>query len=394
MLAIEERPVFDNTFVKWEYHTHKPYASSTLGNNDEIRIPISQQDTITCPAYSFLHITGKVSGKKTGGTTEATVKLVNNAMAFLFEDMRYEISGIEIDRTKNVGVTTTLKNILSIREQEKRRLKTACWLGPGESREFKQFTFSIPLNMLFGFFEDYKKSIINVKQELILLRAATNNNALLSADAATVDFEITDLYWRVPHATPNNRDKEKILRKIERNETPEMPFRSWELHEYPTLPQTDRISWTIKTSTQMEKPRFVVLAFQTDRKNNMAKDMSVFDSCKLRDVKLYLNSNYYPYDNIRGDKTIFYEMFADFQRAYYNEMNCPSLDYDEFVAKTPLYVIDCSHQDDTLKSGPVDVRLDFETTENFPAKTTAYCLLLHDSLVAYSLLTGNVKRMM
>ena len=233
MLAIEERPQFDNTFVKWEYHTHRPYASSTLGNNDEIRIPISQQDVITCPAYSFLHISGKVSGTKANGTDEATVKLVNNAMAFLFEDIRYEISGIEIDRVKNVGITTTLKNILSIRDQEKKRMKTACWLGPGESTSIKEFTYSVPLSMLFGFFEDYKKSIINVKQELILLRAATDNNAVVSADAATLDLKITDLYWRVPHATPNDRDKEKILRKIERNESPELPFRSWDLHEFP-----------------------------------------------------------------------------------------------------------------------------------------------------------------
>ena len=144
----------------------------------------------------------------------------------------------------------------------------------------------------------------------------------------------------------------------------------------------------------MEKPRFVILAFQTDRKNSVTKDMSVFDGCKLRDVKLYLNSNYYPYDNIRGDKTLFYEMFANFHFSYYNEMNCPSLDYTEFINKAPLYVIDCSHQDDTLKSGPVDVRLEFEADTNFPDKTTAYCLLLHDSLMAYSLLTGNVKRMM
>ncbi|KAG8315853.1 hypothetical protein J6590_063202 [Homalodisca vitripennis] len=38
----------------------------------------------------------------------------------------------------------------------------------------------------------------------------------------------------------------------------------------------------------------------------------------------------------------------------------------------PLYVIDCDKQYDSIKLGPVDVRLEFEAKENFPANTAAY----------------------
>lgn len=392
MLNIEEGVDYSDVVTGCEYHTHKPYASTTFKNNDEIRIPISQQDIITAPFDSTLHISGTISGKKTGGA-DADVSLVNNAICFLFEDIRFEVGGIVVDRTKNVGITSTIKNLLSVREAESKILKNACWLGPGNTVKLNKFTFSVPLRMLLGFAEDYRKIMVNIKQELILLRAASDKNALLSADADNLALEITDLYWRVPHLTVSDRFKEKLLKQVDKDMPVHLPFRSWELHEYPALPTTNRFSWTVKTSSQLEKPRYVVLAFQTDRKDKSNKDMSCFDNCSLTDVKLYLNSQYYPYDNIRGDYCVMYSMYANFQKSYYETThNSPIMDYDTFKDTCPLYVIDCSKQNDTIKSGPVDVRLEFETKENIKANTTAYCLLLHDSHLVYTLLTGSVKR--
>lgn len=109
----------------------------------------------------------------------------------------------------------------------------------------------------------------------------------------------------------------KILRMVEKNTSIHITNRSGAIHEYPILPETNRQSWTIKTSSQLEKPRYAILAFQTDRKKNIKKNMSLFDACSLNNVKLYLNSQYYPYDNIHGDQSIFYEMFSRFQSSYY-----------------------------------------------------------------------------
>lgn len=394
MLSIEKSAEYNEIVTGMEYHAHKPYASNTFKNNDEIRIPISQQDIITAPFESTIHITGTLSGKTTTNV-DAKVSLVNNAMAFLFEDIRYEIGGVEIDRVKNVGITTTIKGLLSTRQDELVHLKNACWLGVGETSEVTNFTFSVPLSKLLGVAEDYKKVIVNVRQELILLRSASDYNAITSDDATSVTLNIAGIYWRVPHVSLADEIKLQLFRRVEKDFPVHIPFRSWELHEYPTLPRTNRQSWTIKTSSQLEKPRFVVLAFQTDRKNKIKANSANFDSCDLTDVKLYLNSTYYPYDNVRGDYCIFYEMFSGFQKSYYETYNASStIDFDNFKSKSPLFVIDCSKQVDNLKSGPVDVRLEFEAKDNFPDKTTAYCLLLHDSHLVYTLLTGSVKKMM
>lgn len=392
LLAIDSQATYTDIITCMEYHTHLPYASTTFKNNDEIRIPIAQQDLITAPFESFIVIHGKVEAKKADGTAQ-DVSFVNNAMAFLFEEIRYEIFGKEIDRNKNVGITSTLKNILSVREEEKNVLKNACWLGPGNvQNKVKEFVYSVPLKHLLGFAEDFRRVLVNSKQELVLLRSATDVNVVQTANTGTLTLDIDKIYWRIPHITVNDAQKLKLYKFIEKNPEINIPFRSWDLFEYPNLPATDSLSWTIKTSNQTEKPRYVVLAFQTNRKGDMTKDMSQFDACELVDVKLYLNSNYYPYDNIRGNFCLFYDMFANFQPSYYGTPGSPTLDFNDFKTKCPIYVIDCSKQDDSIKTGPVDVRLDIQTKTAIPANTYGYCLIIHDSHYTYTPITGEVKK--
>ena len=88
-------------------------------------------------------------------------------------------------------------------------------------------------------------------------------------------------------------------------------------------------------------------------------------------------------------------MYVRFQSAYYHRQSAdgPLLTPDEFKSKAPLIVFDFSRQDDSLKSSAVNVCLDFETKENFPTQTTAFCLILHDSLVEYAPLTNAVRRL-
>ncbi|KYN22674.1 hypothetical protein ALC57_04920 [Trachymyrmex cornetzi] len=59
---------------------------------------------------------------------------------------------------------------------------------------------------------------------------------------------------------------------------------------------------------------------------------------------------------------------------------------------SPFVIIDCSRQNESVKSGTVDVRLDFECKENVPANTTAYCLIIHDRVVQYNPLTNVVRK--
>ena len=116
-------------------------------------------------------------------------------------------------------------------------------------------------------------------------------------------------------------------------------------------------------------------------------------------MKLFLNNQGYLYGNLnlnvnRNQYAVLYEMHTNFQANYYGKEPQPLLSKREFINFAPLAVIDCSKQNESLKYGPVDVRLEFEASKNFPAQTSAYCLILHDRLVEYKPISGEVKKLL
>jgi hypothetical protein len=392
---VSDKVYSDDTITQFELHTHLPYASQTFGLNDEIRIPIHQQDVYTLPWKSFLYIEGSVEGEKTTGTDTEPVDVgfVNNAAAFLFDEIRLEIAGVEVDRVRNVGITSTIKNLLSMQSGDANLWENAGFTL-GVKKVADTFSFCIPLRMLMGFFEDYRKILLNVKQELILLRSHTNANAV-KFDGTTLTLSVDKVQWKMPYIHVADTYRMNLLQTVDADRPIAMPFRSWQIHEYPVLPKSSVHNWTVKTTSQMEKPRFIAFALQTNRKNQHDKDMSEFDWCNLHNIRLYLNSQYYPYDNLMGNKKLMYEMFVAFQSAYYNREGVASaVTFSHFSDKTPIILIDCSKQNETLKTGTVDVRLEFDTKDNVPDNTTAYCLIIYDTVVEYTPLSGIVRRIM
>jgi len=397
-LDITSKTQFDDTIVKLEYHPHLPYASATYGPSDEIRIPFQQTDVYVWPSRSSLIIEGKINNHK-----EYTFS--NNAAAHLFSDIKLEINGITCDSTRFPGIATTLKGYCSFSKAAAERLQAAGWKttekSPVVDPESGYFNICLPLNTLLGLLEDYDKILLNVRLELVLIRANRDENAFvpLKADSTTApSLKIERISWNLPYVYLNDKEKLKMMGVLERNLPLEIPFRSWSLHTYPTLPQTTSHTWTIKTSNQLEKPRFVVLALQTGRNANYKMDASSFDSCKLKNCKLFVGAISYPYSALQLDfskraLSWLYEMYANFQNSYYGREECtPMFNYDEFIKTAPIVVIDCSHQFEATTSSTVDIRLELEFYENVPPNTSAHCLIIHDQLVTYFPLSGIVSK--
>ncbi|XP_011858979.1 PREDICTED: uncharacterized protein LOC105556492 [Vollenhovia emeryi] len=153
ILNINEEPIFDERIAKIETHSYNPFANTTFGHSDKIRIPIQQQDLYTLPHESFLYIEGKLTTTKQ--IEGSDVVLGNNCVAFMFDEIRYELDGVEIDRARNVGITSTLKTYVSSSFDKMMSLKNAGWdvvnNGTGD------FNFCVPLSMLLGFCEDYQR---------------------------------------------------------------------------------------------------------------------------------------------------------------------------------------------------------------------------------------------
>ncbi|XP_071579756.1 uncharacterized protein [Temnothorax nylanderi] len=226
--------------------------------------------------------------------------------------------------TTNVGITSTLKNYFTVSSNRSVILRNAGWEPLNNANGY--FNFCVPLNLLLGFCEDYKLVVINARHELILIRSRNDNKSLVGSLALEPTIKILKIQWRMPHVN------------------------------------TTKHSWAIKTATQLEKPRYVVFALQTGRKNVMSADTSRFDDCNL-------TNGYYGYEYLE-----------------------PSLTVSTFLRNGPFVIIDCSRQNESVKNATVDVRIEFDCMENVPPNTSAYCLIIHDRVIEYNPLTNVVRR--
>ena len=156
----------------------------------------------------------------------------------------------------------------------------------------------------------------------------------------------------------SNSKKAGLLKFIEKDPMINVSFRSWELHECFQIPETSKHTWTVKTSNQLEKPRYVIVAFQTARNNELKANASEFDHCNIRNVKLFLNSQHYPYSDMNLDMgknrfALLYGMFANFQASDYGKNMEPILNLTSFKNHAPLIIFDRSRQNEFIKSAPV-----------------------------------------
>lgn len=401
LLQVQTAVDFDNSISSYEIHSYQPHNTTSFNHNDEIRIAIQQQDLYVHASKSSLHITGRLMKADDTGPAVKT-HFVNNGICHLFSELRYELNGMEIDKNRNVGLTSLMKAFVSTSPSQQSLLENANFIGVNEKNKITSaagyFDVNIPLSFLLGWAEDYNKIVLNAKHELILIRANTDDNAIIQNEAENYKVKITKIEWLVPHVRPSDEQKINLLKFISKNKPISMSFRSWEMMEYPVLPQTSKHVWVMKTSTNLERPRFILLGFQTGRKHSKITNASQFDTCSLRDVKIYLNSSSFPYSplniNFQSNQySIIYDMYANFQKNYYGKECEPLLSRNDFANFAPLFIIDCSKQSEAIKTSSVDLRLEIQTDVNVPADTAAFCLILFDRIIEYVPMTGVVKKL-
>lgn len=387
ILSVGATSVQDTSIIKQQFHTYSPYTSS-FGKNDEVRITIHSQDLYVLPSESYILMEVDVT-RKTGADHAAANGIWSaNYPCYLFNEMRYELNNIEIDRSKNVGLSSYMKLCAAYPASDGREFHRYDHYTD-KALEIQTYQFMIPLRFIFGFCEDYKKIIMNAKHELIMV---INRQDIFAYTCATESFDlkISKIQWKMPHVTLADQAKLQMLRYVERQRSIHVPYRSWELHEMPQVPQATKTIWTVKSTSQANKPRFVLVTFQTNR-NIVSNPSAKYDNCGVSDVKLFLNSECYPYDNFNTNFTTgaiqeAFHTFIEIQKSYYHgstggsPLNFTFPTYSE----SPIFAFDCSRTDDTLVGGTVDIRLEINSRANIPANTVANCLIIFDNYFEYS----------
>src|ERR1700712_2491207 len=323
MLNVLDPSTFDEGIEGIEFHTHYPFASTSLENGDEIVISIQHQDIYTLPWQSYIYMEGKCTEENNDPPNDS-INLTNNAFAFLFDEIRYELNGVEIDRVRNLGLTSTMKGYLTHSMNDQHIFGNYGWVSSpvkyySDISAEGYFNVCIPLAFLLSFADDHRKVIVNMKQDLILIRSRRDENCYYSVadekkQITKAKIKLTKLFLRMPYVTVSPSQKLTLLRHLETGLGLNLNYRSWELYEYPLLPRSRNHIWSVKTTTQIEKPRYVIIGFQTSRKNEAGKYACKFDHCNLTNLKLFLNSKVYPYDDLnldfsKGQYALLYQMF-------------------------------------------------------------------------------------
>lgn len=403
ILQVKRPTRHQDDIVGLQYHTYAPY-STAFNNNDEIRITIQSQDLYVQPSESYLLIEFTVGRANGVAIPAASAFAVKYFIAHMFSEMRYELNGFEIDRCKSPGITSLLKTVAACKEEDYQMLKLFD-LNAENTIAAGNINMILPLRFVFGFCDDFKKIVLNSKHELILVRHRSNLNMYRETAAVApldLQFTVNKIVWKVPHVELSDEARLTMLQTLSRNETLPIAFRSWDLYELPVVPQTTRHTWAVKTTNKVNQPRFVIVAFQTNR-NNMAGDVnaSVFDNCNISNMKLYLNNERFPYDdfNLDFDHWQYHELYMSLmriQQSYYNGTGGtnPHTEIFDFVAlqNNTFFAFDCTRTNETVKPGMVDVRIEIESRANIPANTSAYCLIIHDNIIKYSPFSSLVHR--
>ena len=60
-----------------------------------------------------------------------------------------------------------------------------------------------------------------------------------------------------------------------------------------------QLDWRLGVSPGVERPRFIILAFQTSKSNDQTKNTSIFNHCNVTNVSVRLNGKKYPKINFQ-----------------------------------------------------------------------------------------------
>ena len=138
------------------------------------------------------------------------------------------------------------------------------------------------------------------------------------------------------------------------------------------------LDWRLSVATGSERPRYVVLGFQQNKKNREKANSAVFDHMNVRNAYVEFNGEQYPKSDLDLDfannrYVAGYQMLVD----VYSNVSCP-VSLASFKKLYPLLVFDLSHQLERLKDSASDIRIKANFSVNIPQNTWAYALVLSD----------------
>ncbi|XP_065639696.1 uncharacterized protein LOC136072409 [Hydra vulgaris] len=365
----------DEEIERYEFHDYEPVARTNLSREEEIRINIEQQDLFTLPSETFLLFEGRLlKADKTAYANGDAVSLTSNGIMHLFSQILYQLSNQEVESVYHPDQATTMLGMLKYPNdfQLAQGLNQLWTKGSAITAVFADnagfairqayivqksttkgtFSFSIPLKHIFRFCDDYNKVIYGFKHTPTLVKKSDDDATFRIATVAAGQVNLDKISLFIPHVNPSDIEKNNLYKAIESKIT---------------------LS-SVKTST--EKPRYIIVGFQTIKDGNQELSPSIFDHCDLKNMYIMLNQEKYPavdnnllfpnqqFSRAYRDASTFSEKFYGMNELITQSNITPADNKDLY----PLMVFDVSKQSERLKSSVVDVQIKAAFNAAVPAE--------------------------
>ena len=370
-LTLNEPLSVDESISECNYHQYEPVVGTNLNNNSQIRIIIENQDLFYLPHKSFLTIKGTI--KKSDNSDLASTDLctfVNNGVLYLFDRIEYQMSDKIIESVNYPGHASLIKGLLSYSNNFDGL--NMCYVKDSDNgsssltnnKGFKvrhnkiiergkgNFSFVIPLSHIFGFCEDYKKVIYGVKHSLILTRCgdedACHINPPATGDTAlSVKVNISNITWTMLNIKPSF-EQEHILNKIIASKNSINIGFLYRNMDQLDVPISNEFTWRLGPRTASEKPRWIIICFQTNKSKNNSNS-AIFDHCDVRSIHVELNALRYPNIDIinnfaNEDYSLSYYFAKQFKQIIYGTSDDFSISQNDYKTIYPLFVYDVTRQ--------------------------------------------------
>ena len=410
---IDEIPMQDESIESYDTHEYEPITGASLNNSGEIRITIETQDLFTHPSESYLVVEGRLT--KDDGTLYAdadNVALTNNAIMHLFSNIKYKLSGQEIESLYNPGQASTMLGLLKYPDDFSKSMGlNQLWYKDMEATAsiannlgFRvrhsyliespvpkgTFSFTIPLKHIFGFCEDYDKIIYGMRQTLTLVRK-TDNDAIFRDNAATAGkITLDKVSWFMPQVLFADTVKFQLYKLIEAKATLPVAYRMRQCESI-SVPQITNFTWRLSVKSSPEKPRYIIVGFQTGKDGDQEQNPSIFDNVDVSNMYATLNSRRYPAVdyNMSFPKQQFSRAYRDaaaFRSMFYHMselVSSPNITPADYKTLYPLFVFDVSKQSERLKNSITDIQIKAQFNTNVPIGTIAYALIISDKMLTF-----------
>ena len=421
ILQITEDIPVDDSIYEYEYKEYNPIVGTNL-NRGSIVLTIESQDIYTHPAESFLIVEGRLIRENPPGApanpldplalVDANITtLINNAIMYLFSDVRYHLASHEIEVLQNPGHATTMLGMLKYPDDfNKSQGLNQLWapdikagtavLADNEGYNMRHeyiiqtadpkgtFSFKIPLKHFLGFCEDYKKILYGMQQKLTLTRTGDNNAIFKNAAAPVCRVDIKKISWFMPHVIPSDAYRLQLDKIIEKKEKIPVGYRMLQCDSSQVPANNLTFTWRLGVKSSPDIPRFVIVGFQSGKNNEQIANPAIFDHCEVRNIYVTLNAKRYPdtdYENsfTNNNYSRIYGDAATFRKKFYNMdelISNPGIDPVSYKNLFPLFVFDVTKQSEKLKTSVSDIHIKASFNAVIANNTIAYAVIISDRL--------------